>query len=81
MSQGEIEKFEAGAPDLQKKQAEQERQIRQEIETSFPDMSPEMQESIIQSRLKILNNSGRPRLVQVDLGKDASKKAKDNLFE
>lgn len=81
MSQGEVEKFEAGAPDLKKKQAEQEQQIRQEVGATFPDMSPEAQEAIIQSRLKILNNHGRPTLIQVDLGEDASKKAKDDLFE
>jgi hypothetical protein len=81
MSQGEIEKNKASAHDLRKKQAKQEQQIRQEVEAMFPDMGPEAQEAIIQSRLKILNNPGRPTLIQVDLGEGASKKAKDDLFE
>ena len=81
MSQGEIEKIEAGAPDLKKQQSEHEGQIRREVGSEFPDMSPEAQEAIIQSRLKIFNNPGRPTLIQVDLGDSASKKAKDELFE
>ena len=81
MSQGEIEKIEAGASDLKKKQAEHEEQVRQEVGSEFSDMRPEAQDAIIQSRLKIFNNPGRPTLIQVDLGENASKKAKDDLFE
>ena len=36
---------------------------------------------IIESRLKIHSNTGRPSLVKDDLGEGASKKIKDNLFE
>lgn len=78
---GEIEKLNAGAPDLRKKQEEQEQQIRREVGSKFPNMSPEAREAIIQSRLKILNNPGRPMLIQEDLGENASKKVKDDLFE
>lgn len=78
---GEVEKFDAGAPDLRKKQMEQEQQIRREVGSKFPHMNHEAQEAIIQSRLKILNNPGRPTLIQDDLGENASKKVKDNLFE
>ncbi|MGZ3747176.1 MAG: hypothetical protein ACXWRE_07400 [Pseudobdellovibrionaceae bacterium] len=81
MSQNEIERIEAGAPDFKRKLAEQEQQIRQEVGSAFPEMSPEAQEAIIQSRLKILINPGRPSLIKVDLGESASKKAKDDLFE
>ena len=78
---GEFEKLNAGATDLRKKQIEQEEQIRHEVEATLPNMGPEAQEAVIQSRLKILSNSGRPVLIQEDFGENASQKVKDKLFE
>jgi hypothetical protein len=75
---GEIEKYRAGAPQLKKTQEEQ---IRHEVTTTLPHLGPEAQEAVIQSRLKILHNSDRPELVQVDLSENASRTVKDNLFE
>jgi hypothetical protein len=78
MSQlGEIEKMNTAAPDLKK----QEQEIRSQVATELPNLSPEAQEAVIQSRLKILFNQNRPTLIQVDLGDNASKKNKENLFE
>lgn len=44
-------------------------------------VSPEAQEAVVLSRQKILVNPSRPALLQVDLGDNASKKDKKNLFE
>ncbi len=76
MSQGEIEKQNLGAPKV-----ETEQEIHNEIESAYPFLSPEAKKALIESRLKILSNPIRPELVKADLGKNASKKAKDNLFE
>lgn len=75
--QPETEKMNAGAPDLKK----QEQEIRTEVVRELSNLSPEAQEAVIQSRLKILFNPSRPTLFQVDLGDNASKKNKENLFE
>ena len=58
MSQlGEIEKMNTAAPDLKK----QEQEIRSQVATELPNLSPEAQEAVIQSRLKILFNQNSPR--------------------
>lgn len=57
-----------------------EDQIRQEVDKKYPFLTSEERESIIQSRVKLLNQD-RPSLIKVDLGENASKKIKDNLFE
>lgn len=75
--QPETEKMNTGAPDLKK----QEQEIRTEVAKELSNLSPEAQEAVIQSRLKILFNPSRPSLIQVDLGDNASKKNKENLFE
>lgn len=75
--QPETEKMNTGAPDLKK----QEQEIRTEVAKELSNLSPEAQEAVIQSRLKILFNPSRPTLFQVDLGDNASKKNKENLFE
>jgi hypothetical protein len=80
MSEMEREIREAGAKDLHKEKERMEEQIRSEIEREMPHLTPEGREAIIRSRLSILDTT-RPSLVKVDLGKDAGKKSKDELFE
>ncbi len=77
----EIEKLNTGAPDITKERMENEKKIRNEVESDFTTLTPEAREAIIQSRLKILDNPGRPKLIRVDLGENASRKSKDDLFE
>jgi hypothetical protein len=81
MSQHEQENLNFGTPDLQKDWAKQEEIIRTEVNARLPHLSPEARESIIQSRLSILINPTQPKIVQVDLGENASRKVKENLFE
>ena len=81
MSQHEQESLNFGAPDLQKDWAKQEEIIRTEVNIRLPHLTPEARESIIQSRLSILINPTRPKIVQVDLGENASRKVKEDLFE
>jgi hypothetical protein len=81
MSQHEPENLNFGAPDLQKDWSQQEEIIRTEVNTKLPHLTPEARESIIQSRLSILINPTRPKIVQVDLGENASRKVKEDLFE
>lgn len=76
MSHGEIEKQNLGAPKLT-----EEQEIQNEIESQYPFLSPDAKKALIESRLKIISNPLKPNLVKADLGKDASKKAKDDLFE
>ena len=77
----EIEKLNTGAPDITKERMENEKKIRNEVESDFTTLTPEAREAIIQSRLKILDNPSRPKLIRVDLGENASRKSKDDLFE
>ena len=62
-----------------------EKEIRHEVESSFPNMSSEAIEAIIQSRLKILYNSKNPTLQKVDLNPQeiisAYEKLKKTLLE
>lgn len=75
MDNNDIEKLRAGAPKI-----ELEDEITQEVNSSFPFLSPEAKEAIINSRLNILN-SQKPNLVRVDLGDNSSENFKDDLFE
>jgi hypothetical protein len=76
-----IEPLKAGAPDYSKQREEAERKIRLEVELKYPHLPPEAREAIINSRVGILNNPGKPEIEKVDLGKDAGRKVKDDLFE
>jgi hypothetical protein len=76
-----IEPLKAGAPKLDIEREKVERDIRNEVEKSFSHLPKEVREAIISSRVGILNNPGKPELVKVDLGKDAGRKIKDDLFE
>ncbi len=75
MSQGDTEKYNLGAP-----KRDFEKEITLEVEKEFSYLTPEERASIVKAKLKLLNQH-RPALIQVDLGENASKKAKDNLFE
>ena len=81
MSQHEQEALNLGAPDLQRDLEKQEEIIRNEVNSKLPHLSPEARESIIQSRLSILINPTRPKITQVDLGENDSRKVKEDLFE
>lgn len=76
MSHGEIEKINAGAEDLN----QLDQKIQREVEAEFPYLTPEARRAIIRSRLLIISPPAE-KPVRVDLGENASKKAKDNLFE
>ena len=58
-----------------------EQVIRIEMEAELPHLSPEGKEAIIRSRIALLRRPERPLLIQIDLGPDAGKKSKENLFE
>lgn len=81
MAQGDVdgntEQASFGAPDL----GRLENELRQTIEAELPFLTPEAREAVLQSRLKILSNATPAKLIKVDLGEDASKKVKENLFE
>jgi hypothetical protein len=78
VANGDIEKQEMGAP---KFDPDLEKQIRYEVEKEFSYLTPAEKEAMISSRLKISNPGTRPSLIQVDLGDDASRKIKEDLFE
>jgi hypothetical protein len=77
MSQNDIDKMNLAAEDLSKI----EQQIQLEVDEEFPYLSSEERRSIVESRVKMLYNKARPKLVKVDLGFPVSKKVKDSLFE
>ncbi|MGE0526308.1 MAG: hypothetical protein AB7G93_22655 [Bdellovibrionales bacterium] len=77
----DIERLKAGAEDLLKRRSDLERKIRREVESELGDLDADAQDAVIQSRLKVLENPGRPKLVQVDLGENAGKNSKKDLFE
>lgn len=77
----EKDQINVGAPDYQKKQDDVERKIREEVERDLGHLPPAARESVIQSRLGILNGTDLNKLVKVDLGEDAGRKIKDSLFE
>jgi hypothetical protein len=78
---GDIEKIEAGAEDLAKQRSDMEQKIRREIDAELGDLDADAKEAVIQSRLKILDNPGRPNLVRADLGENAGRNSKKGLFE
>jgi hypothetical protein len=82
VSELEKDQLNAGAPDYRKKIEQMEKEIRKQVETDLPHLSPEAKESVIRSRLGILSegNTDTSKLVKVDLGKNAGKKVKDSLF-
>ena len=58
-----------------------ESQIRQEVESEFPFLTPSQRSAIMQSRVKIICSEGFADIVRADLGEDASRKIKEDLFE
>lgn len=85
MSTNEIEKLNLGATKIKNENVRdnggQGVTIQNEVNSQFPHLTPEARESIIKSRLAIINNPRKPSIVQVDLGEDASRKIKEELFE
>lgn len=81
MTDLENDSLNVGAPDYKKTEDDMKRKIRDEVEKDLGHLSPAARESIIQSRLGILNGTDSSKIIQVDLGKDAGKKVKDFLFE
>ena len=75
MSQSEIEKYNSGAPKI-----DFEKELISEIDKEFSYLTPEERASIVRAKLKLLIEN-KPKLVQVDLGENASKKVKESLFE
>lgn len=58
-----------------------EKKIYDEVDAEFPYMSPEGRDSVVRSRLSIAKNAGKlPELIKVDLGPNASRKVKRQLF-
>ncbi len=57
-----------------------EKQIRKEIEKELPHLTPEAKESVLRSRIGILQGTDISKLVKVDLGENAGKKVKDSIF-
>lgn len=80
MTETEKDQLNTGAPDYRKKQEEMERQIRKEIEKELPHLTPEAIESVLRSRLGILEGTKTTNLIKVDLGENAGKKVKDSIF-
>lgn len=80
MAELEKEQLNAGAPDLTKKEEEMEKQIRKEIDKELPHLTPEAKESVLRSRLGILNGTDTSKLIKTDLGEKAGKKVKDSIF-
>jgi DNA-directed RNA polymerase specialized sigma24 family protein len=81
MTDLEINRLNAGAPDLKRQQNDMEQQIRSEVEKELGHLSPTAREAVIQSRIGVLKGTDLSKLVKVDLGPNASKKIKDTLFE
>lgn len=77
----EKNKQHAGAPDYRKQLEEIERQIRSEVERDLGHLPPAAREAVIQSRIGIAISDDPTVLVKVDLGENAGKKVKGNLFE
>lgn len=78
MANEDIEKRDFGAPKIE---PSLEDRVRREVDTEYPRLTPAEKEAIIRSRLKISTPEGRPSLIKVDIGEDASRKVKDDLFE
>ncbi len=78
MANGEFEKHEMGAPKIE---PSLEKQIRHEVDQEYPHLTPSEKEAMVRSRLKISSSGSRPKLIKVDLGDNASRKIKDDLFE
>lgn len=80
MTELEKDQLDAGAPDYKKRDEEMEKQIRKEIDKELPHLTPEAKESVLRSRLGILNGTDTSKLIKTDLGENAGKKVKDSIF-
>lgn len=78
MANGEIEKQDMGAPKIE---PQLEEQIRHEVDQEYPNLTSAEKEAMVRSRLKISSPGARPNLIKVDLGDNASRKIKEDLFE
>ena len=76
-SHGEIETVKAGASDLN----QIDKKIQNEVDAEFPYLTPEVRKAIVESRLQIIKGPPAGKLIKGDFGNNASKKAKDDLFE
>ena len=77
MSTDETKKRALSAP---KNEQDLESQIRVEVEHEFPNLTAAEKAAIVRSRLKVATPTVRPAVVKIDLGKNSSRRIKEDLL-